>query len=266
MSQRRTSIRSRMAWSTPDRIEVQGYDLCQDLLGHVNLGDMAFLELMGRLPDNRESVVFNGILVTLVEHGLTPMAIASRLTHMGAPESLQGAVAAGLLGLGSRFAGTAEGAARLLSSSLATNPEKDIDSLAEEIVQQARKDRQHLPGLGHNLHKPVDPRAERLFEIAEEQGFSSRPVALIRALSSVASRVYGRELPVNATGAMGALCCEMGLDWRLARGIAVMGRAVGLVGHLAEEMRAPIAHEIWLRADEEAQEHYVAGGGDDANS
>ncbi len=266
MSQQRTPIRSQMAWSTPDRIEVQGYDLCKDLLGHINLGDMAFLELMGRPPDARESVVFNAILVTLVEHGLTPMAITSRLTHMGAPESLQGAVAAGLLGLGSKFAGTAEGAARLLGATLEANPEADIDTLADDVVRQARERRQHLPGLGHNLHKPVDPRAERLFDIAAEQGFSSRPVALMRSLSVVASRVYGRQLPVNATGAIGALCCELGMDWRLARGIAVMGRAVGLVGHLAEEMRTPIAAEIWLRADEEAHEHYVPQGGDDADS
>jgi citrate synthase len=108
----RKKLRSDLGWSTADRIVVRGHDLAEELIGKVSLGDVAFLELKGRLPTTPESVVFNALAVTLVEHGMTPSAIAARLTYFGAPESMQGAVAAGLLGMGDRFGGPVEGAAK----------------------------------------------------------------------------------------------------------------------------------------------------------
>ena len=111
-----------MGWSTADRIVVRGHDLVEEVIGKVSLGDFAFLELKGRLPTKQESIVFNAITVTLVEHGMTPSAIAARLTYFGAPESLQGAVAAGLLGMGDRFGGSAEDAARMLQAALEDPP------------------------------------------------------------------------------------------------------------------------------------------------
>jgi len=246
------SIRSRMARSTATHISVKGLSLTEDILGHLNLGDMAFLELMGRRPSAKESVIFNAVLVTLVEHGLTPMAIVSRLTYLGAPESLQSAVAAGLCGMGTTFAGTAEGAARMLHEGVSEAVDADLREVACRIVAAFKARKAAVPGIGHHLHKPVDPRASRLFAIAEEQGYRGRYVALMEEVSLEAERVYGKPLPVNATGAIGALCCEMRIPWQIARGISVMGRAVGLVGHLVEEQVEPIAAEIWLRAEEEA--------------
>ncbi|MEW9139953.1 citryl-CoA lyase, partial [Bacillus wiedmannii] len=207
---------------------------------------------MGRRPSAKESVIFNAVLVTLVEHGLTPMAIVSRLTYLGAPESLQGAVAAGLCGMGTTFAGTAEGAARMLHEGVSEAVDADLREVACRIVAAFKTRKAAVPGIGHHLHRPVDPRTSRLFEIAEEQGYRGRYVALMEEVSLEAERVYGKPLPVNATGAIGALCCEMSIPWQIARGISVMGRAVGLVGHLVEEQVEPIAAEIWLRAEEEA--------------
>lgn len=261
MSRNRRPIRSGMGRSTPDRIFVQGLDLTRDIIGTLNFGDMAYLEMTGRLPDARQSRIFNAILVTLVEHGMTPMAIAARLVYLGAPESLQAAVAAGLCGMGTTFAGTAEGAARLLESAWAEAPDGHPQDLARTIVADFQRRRQPIPGIGHNLHKPVDPRALRLFEIAGEEGYAGRYVDLMRAIGREAETAYGKSLPVNATGAIGALCCELGISWRAARGIAVMGRAVGLVGHLVEEQARPIASEIWLRTEEEASEQDMPPGG-----
>lgn len=248
-------LKSAMGWSTTDRITVKGLDLPGEILGKLNLGDMAFLEILGKLPTPQQSMVFNAILVTLVEHGLTPMAIASRLIYMGAPESLQAAVAAGLCGMGTTFAGTAEGAARILHESLPVDPAADLAPVAARIVADHKARGAILPGIGHNLHKPVDPRAPRLFEIAGENGLRGRYIALMEAIAAEAERVYKRPLPINATGAIGAICCELGISWKAARGIAVIGRAVGLVGHLVEEQSEPIAKEIWMRAEEEASEY-----------
>jgi citrate synthase len=235
----RKPIRSDLAWSTADRIVVRGRDLPGEILGKMNLGDMAFLELTGKAPNEKQSILFNALVVTLVEHGITPSALAARLTYLGAPEAMQAAVAAGLCGLGSVFVGSTEGVARLLYESVENG--KD----AKAIVAENRR----LPGLGHPLHKDADPRTMRLFEIGRETGFYGKYCTLMEAIGRE------RKLVVNATGAIGALACELGLDWRAVRGLGVMARAVGLVGHILEESRQPIAEEVWHRIEEEASAH-----------
>jgi len=235
----RKKLKSDLGWSTVDRIVVQGKDLPGEILGHLNLGDMAFLELTGRVPNPKESKIFNAMVVTLVEHGLTPSAIVARMTYLGAPEALQAAVAGGLLGLGSVFVGSMEGAARILSDAVANG--KDAKTVLAE--------NKRMPGLGHPIHKPIDPRTVRLFEIARETGHYGQYCKLIAEIAKA------RGITLNATGAIGALACELGLDWKIVRGLGVMARAVGLVGHILEETRDPMATEIWERVDEEASEH-----------
>ena len=261
MNRPRKPIASEMGWSTSDRIVVRGFDLPSELLGHVSFGDMAYLEVMGRLPSPEESNVFNSLLVTLVEHGMTPSAMAARLTYLGAPESIQGAVAAGILGVGSVFVGTVEGSAKLLSDAMAAGEDvEDIKALAHRIVSQARAEGRAIAGIGHPVHKPIDPRAPRLFEIADQNGLRGNYVALMEAVSAEACEQYQRVLPVNATGAIGALLCELGFDTRVARGLGAMARAVGIVGHISEEMDEPIARELWFRAEDEVVERCAPQG------
>jgi citrate synthase len=249
-------IKSDLGWSTTDRIVVRGMDLANDIIGKVSLGDLAFLELKGRLPTDKESVVFNAITVTLVEHGMTPSAIAARLTYFGAPESLQAAVAAGLLGLGDRFGGSIEGAARALQEGLeGVKPEADLRAVARDIVGGHKQRKLVIPGLGHPIHKPIDPRTPRLFAVAAENGLSGRYVKLMELVAEEAGVAYGRDLPVNATGAIAAIASELGIPWRVTRGLAVMARAIGLVAHIQEEIEDPTASEIWSRVDDEASGH-----------
>jgi citrate synthase len=230
-----SEIRSDLAWSTRERITVRGKDLPGEILGTLNLGDMAWFELTGKFPDEKQSRMFNAMAVTLVEHGVTPSALAARLTFLGAPEAMQAAVAAGLCGLGSVFVGSMEGVAKLLSEG------KD----AQTIIAENKR----IPGLGHPLHKPVDPRSVRLFEIARETGYYGKYCHTMEELARL------KKLTLNATGAIGALACELGLDWRAVRGIGVMARAVGLVGHLLEESRQPMAEAVWHKIEAEASEH-----------
>ena len=225
------AIRSDLGWSTADRITVLGKDLPGEILGKVDLGDMAFLELTRRLPNENESRLFNAMVVTLVEHGITPSALAARLTYLGAPEAMQAAVAAGLSGLGSVFVGSMEGVARMLSENA------DVDQM------------KRVPGLGHPVHKPVDPRTVRLFQIARETGFYGK---YCQRMEEIGRK---RNLVVNATGAIGALACELGLDWRAVKGLGVMARAIGLVGHLLEEARQPMAEAVWHQIEQQASKH-----------
>ena len=246
-----------IGWSSPDSITLFGRSLPDEILGHLSFGDMAFLELTRRVPTPNESRMFNAMLVTLVEHGLTPSTLVARLTYLGAPESLQGAVAAGLSGLGSVFVGSMEGSAKMLFEAMpdpAAAP--DLDAVAATIVAHFAETKAIVPGIGHPFHKPIDPRTPRLIQIAEETGFNGPYVRLIQLVAAEAGRARKRDLPCNATGILGALCCEMRLDWRIARGLGVMARAVGLVGHILEESKNPIATDLWLRTEQEATEHF----------
>lgn len=245
------SRRSAIAHSDAHRVVVRGHDLAGELIGKIDLADMAFLELKGRLPTSPESRMFNAVLVTLVEHGMTPSVIVTRLTYYGAPESLQGAVAAGLLGLGTRFVGTIEGSARILQEALVSesSTRPDIDAIAARIVRDHSDRTVPIPGLGHPLHTEGDPRTSALFALAEELGFSGKYVALEKAIAREAERVFGRRLPVNATGAIGAIASELGFEWSITRGLGVISRAIGLVAHLLEERERPLAGDVWRSAE-----------------
>jgi citrate synthase len=253
-------VKSDIAWSDRERIVIRGHDLVGDLLGKATFGNMAFLELFHRLPEPNEAVVFDSLLVSLVEHGITANALASRLTLLGAPESLQGAVAAGLLGLGSTFVGTIEGSARILQDASSDRAwqtdDAEMEKAAEEIVDSFASRKAPIPGIGHPVHRPVDPRAERLFEIARENGLDDANERLLRRIGRVAEQRLDRELPVNATGAIGAIASTLGLNWKVTRGLGVMARAVGLVGHIQEELDQPIAASVWYGAEEIASSHF----------
>lgn len=257
MSKSHSQVSSDIGWSTADQITIRGLSLPDEILGHFNLGDFAYLNLTGQRATPQQSIVFNAIVVTLVEHGLTPSALVARMTYAGAPESLQAAVAAGLCGLGTVFVGTMEGATRLLYEALPKDAPDPADpaALARDIVARFRAEKRAIPGIGHPIHKPVDPRTPRLFEIAAENGMAGRYVALMQQVQEEAQRSFGKVLPLNATGAIGAICCEFGFPAEIIRGFGVMARAIGLVAHLMEEARNPIALEIWRRAEDEASSH-----------
>ncbi|MEU9064898.1 citryl-CoA lyase [Streptomyces sp. NPDC048430] len=249
-------IRSDIAWSTTDRITIRGLDLPGEILGHLDLAEFSFLQLTGRRPTAAEGRIYTALLITLVEHGLTPSAIAARMTYAGAPEAMQAAVAAGLCGLGSVFVGTTEGSANMLAEALADDDgTADLDDVARRVVSGFKERRAIVPGVGHPLHKPIDPRTPRLFEIAEAEGVAGRYVELMKRIGVEATRTYDRELPVNATGAIGALSCEIDLPLKAVRGLGVMARAIGLVGHILEESEQPMALQLWQRIDREASAH-----------
>ncbi|HET6483863.1 MAG TPA: citryl-CoA lyase [Actinoplanes sp.] len=239
--------------STPDTISLLGHDLAADLIGQVGFGELAFWLVAGRRPTPSEVRVFEAVLVALADHGFTPTAIAARLTYLSAPESLQGALAAGLLGGGSRFLGVTEDCGRFLAETLVdAGTERDYDRIALAAVRQAKAEKRLIPGLGHPVHKEQDPRTPVLIAIAEEEGLRGPHLQLFEAIGRVHPEVLGRRLPLNGAGVCGAALADLGLPTDLLRGFALLARAAGLLGHLAEERRRPLGMEIYRTVDRNA--------------
>lgn len=242
-------------------ISLLGEDLAQDLMGKVGFGELAFWLVTQQRPTPGQVRVFEAVLVALADHGFTPTAIAARLTYLSAPDSVQGAVAAGLLGGGSRFLGVTEDCGRFLAGVLAEHSderpedpddEAGWDALALTAVKQARAARLIIPGLGHPVHKEQDPRTPRLFEIAAEEHELGPHLRLFEAIGRVHPEVLGRRLPLNGAGVCGAALADLGLPLELLRGFALLARTAGLLGQLAEENRRPVAQDIYLSVDRNA--------------
>jgi citrate synthase len=239
--------------STPTTISLLGQDLAADLMGKVGFGELAYWLVAGRRPTPGELRVFEAVLVALADHGFTPTAIAARLTYLSAPESLQGALAAGLLGGGSRFLGVTEDTGRFLAETLVeAGTEPDYDVIALAAVRRAKQERRLIPGLGHPVHKDQDPRTPVLIRIAEEEGLRGPHLLLFEAIGRVHPEVLGRTLPLNGAGVCGAALADLGLPTDLLRGFALLARAAGLLGHLAEERRHPIGMDIYRTVDRNA--------------
>lgn len=224
-------------------------DLVEDLLGKRTFTEVMFMQIMGREPRAVDMRILDAVLITLMEHGFTPSAIATRMIYMSAPENLQGAVSAGLMAVGSQFVGTMENNARILDRLIASDSPSD---LAREIVLDIKAARAHLPGFGHHLHKPDDPRTIKLLAIADaEPELPGTYLKALRLLSATVDEIYGKHITINATGATAALLGEIGVSADLMRGFAVISRAAGLVSHIAEEQRVPAGRFIWDKIDEE---------------
>ncbi|MER7694545.1 citryl-CoA lyase [Streptomyces sp. NPDC097610] len=244
--------------SDPTTIRLLGQDLSQDLLGKVGFGELAFWLATLRRPTAGESRVFESVLVALADHGFTPTAIAARLTFLSAPDAIQGALAAGLLGGGSRFLGVTEDTGRFLAEVLAAHgqtpgTDEEFDELARRAVGRYRAERQIIPGLGHPVHKEQDPRTPVIIAIAEEEQLRGPHLRLFEAVGRVHPEALGRRLPLNGAGVCGAALADLGLPVELLRGFALLARAAGLLGHLAEELRRPLANDVYTVVDRNAR-------------
>jgi len=232
-----------------DHIHVYGHDLVTEVMGQWTFAEITYAAITGGTrPNSAQARMIDVLLTTFVDHGVTPSSLATRLTLLGAPEAMQAAIAAGLCGAGSRYLGTMQLAAELLSSTLKGHGPIDAAqtaTLAQQIVQSHRQSRTPIPGLGHPEHKGGDPRTPKLMEIARDLGIAGVHCQLLMAMGEAFTRITGRVLPVNAAGLSGAIVVDMGLPPEAARGLAVVSRAAGLVGVVLSEMRDPSAQSIW---------------------
>lgn len=254
-------VTTSIATSTADDVFVRGKSLCRELIGQLSFTEMMYFQILGEMPTPAQTAVVDACLVALMEHGLTPSALAARLVYSSASEAMQGAVAAGLLGVGSRFVGTVEGCAELLARiAAAAEPAAE----ASRVVDEHRAARAPLPGFGHDQHTPDDPRTPRLFELARARGVAGRHIVAVEVLSRTLDRAVGKHITINATGAVAAALADCGVPPHIMRGFALIARCAGLVGHIREEQQKPAMRSIWAAAERAVPYDGARGDGDEA--
>jgi citrate synthase len=231
---------SRISQAYPDRVEVRGRDLTGDLMGRLSFTEYVHLLLTGREPTEEQRFFLDLVLVAIAEHGMMPTNVAARMTLAADPESLQGAVAAGILGVGPVIVGAAAECARLLEPG-----EEPIDA-ARRIQAAGEK----VPGFGHPVHRPVDPRAERILEFADKRGISGPAVARARALRDAVAEVWGKPLPMNVSMPIAAVMLDLDFPAAAVQAVPILARTAGLLAHLAEEQEQPLGFLLAGKAEE----------------
>ncbi len=238
-----SDVKTHIATADQTSITVRGKSLTAELMGKRSFTEMVYFLTCGQMPTPAQTKVLDVCLVTLMEHGWVPTSLVTRLAIDSVPDQVQVAMAAGLLTVGSVFAGTIEGCAQILAAGIASG--EDLDAYCEKVAAHHKATRTTLPGFGHRMHKPDDPRSPVILEVAREAGVAGQYVDLLQRLSAKVDAAYGKHLTVNATGAIAAVLLEIGIPVDAMRGIAVISRAGGLLGHIVEEKSNHAAREIW---------------------
>ena len=236
---------SHISQAYPDRVEVRGHDLTADLMGTLSFTEYFHLLLTGNKPTDDQRYFLDLLLVAIAEHGMMPTNVAARMTLAADPGSLQGAVAAGILGCGPVILGTAEDCARLLEEAHAAGGEA-----AKDAARAIHDSGGRLPGFGHPVHRPLDPRAERILELADQRGVSGPHVALARSFRDAAAEAWGRPLTMNVSMPIAAVMLDLGFPSSAVKAVPILARTAGLLAHLAEERDQPIGFLMAGRAEE----------------
>lgn len=233
-----------IATATRDEIIVRDRNFSEEILGEMDFGSAVYLHFTGEEPTAGEARLTNMLFTVTIEHGMTPSAIVARLTHTASPEAYQAATASGLLGVGSSILGSMEPCARALQGAV---PYEDVTDAAADVVEATDDP---IPGLGHFRHKDGDPRSAKMFAVAEEEGYYGDHCEVLAAVQRDISAEADTEVPINAAGAVAAIGSDLGIDWQVMKSFSIVGRAAGLMAHIAEENETPIARDIWGLVDD----------------
>ena len=235
----------------PDRIEVRGRDLTSELMGKLSFTEYFHLLLTGREPTDDQRYFLDLLLVAIAEHGMMPTNVAARMTLAADPGSLQGAVAAGILGAGTVILGAAEDCARMLESArLEVEAGRPPDAVARAVARRYEEEGRRLPGFGHPLHRPVDPRAERILELANARGLEGPHLALARNLRDAVAETWERPLTLNVSLPIAAVMLDLGYGSAVVKAVPILARTASLLAHLAEEGERPVGFLMAARAEE----------------
>lgn len=241
-----------IATSDATSVTVRGHDLCDDLIGRIDFTDYFWLLVLGEKPSEAQRRMMDACLVAIAEHGLVPSVQAARMTLAAGPDAWQGAMAAGLLGMGSVVAGSSEAAGRYLAEIIAKAEADgtDVETAAIASLKEHRTEKRKVAGLGHPQHSGGDPRADRLLAIADELGITGRYIETLRILGTHAPEIIGRPLPINVSGAIPACILDAGWPLEAIKAVPLLARAAGLSAHLYEESLRSIGFIMSHKADE----------------
>jgi citrate synthase len=234
----------------PDRVEVRGRDLTNELMGHTSFSEYFHLLLTGREPTDEQRFFLDLLLVSIAEHGLMPSNVAARMTLAADPGSLQGAVAAGILGAGPVVLGSSEECARLLVAGRErVEAGNEPAAAALTLVQNIHATGGKVPGFGHPLHRPVDPRAERILELADEHSVSGAHVQLARRMREAVAETFGKPLPMNVAMPIAAVWLDLGYPPASVKTLPILARTASLLAHLVEEQERPLGFQLAASAE-----------------
>jgi len=229
---------SAISTSNEDTILVRGRDLARELIGTINFTEHFWLLVTGALPTETQRRVLDATLVAIAEHGLVPSVQVSRMTLAAAPEALQGAVAAGLLGCGSVVLGSSEAAGQFYAEIAKRGG--DPRAAITAVVSEYRQAKRAIPGYGHPLHKGGDPRAARLFQVSAEVGLAGRHIEIATTVEQMLPELIGRPLSINVSGAIPSVLLDAGYPLLALKGVPLLARTAGLIAHLLEEQQRAI--------------------------
>jgi citrate synthase len=242
---------TRLSQAYPDRVEVRGRDLSGELMGRVGFTEYFHLLLTGREPTEEQRYFLDLLLVAIAEHGMMPTNVAARMTLAADPGSLQGAVAAGILGAGPVVLGTSEECAKLLERAQAeVSAGAEPEAVALELAREFHAAGGKVPGFGHPVHQPVDPRAERILALADERGAAGAHVLLARCLRDAVAEAWSKPLPLNVSMAIAAVLLDLDFPPAFAKAVPILARTAGLLAHLAEEREQPLGLLLAAAAEE----------------
>ena len=251
------SVGTSLARSTPTDIFLQDASLTKELMGNISFIELFIFQLTGKRPTQSQLNVVNAVLVSLMEHGMTPSSITARLIYNSSPEAMQGAVAAGLLGAGGVFLGSMENLGRLLQAGKQSIDEgiTTVEEFARSTIERLIDSGESIPGFGHHIHRPDDPRTPKLFSIAEENGLGGNYIDLLTEMSRQLDVIKGKHITINTTGAVAAVLLNAGFPWHVLKGFSLLARTAGLVTHINEEIHRPMARGIWNLVEQALPDH-----------
>ena len=250
MTENPSAAATSLCMATADRVEVRGRDLARDLMGNVTFTDYFYLLVTGSMPTNDQRFFLDVLLVAIAEHGLMPTVQAARMTLAADPNSLQGALAAGILGAGPVLLGTAERCGELLTSAAARIDARESDAaVVAAMTQDVRRTGGRMPGFGHPVHKPVDPRAERILELAETRGIAGRHIRLARLFHAAVANAWGKPLVMNVSMPIAATLLDLNFPPAAIKTVPLLARTASILAHLVEEKARPIGFHMAAAAE-----------------
>ena len=218
----------------PNKVQLRGYPI-DELMGKISFAQTVYLAIKGELPSENIGKMIDAILVSSVDHGVTPpSAIATRtVASTGAP--LNAALATGILSINKFHGGAIEDGMVAFKKVVAKSEEEkiSISDAAEKIMKEFNANKERIKGFGHRVHTK-DPRQVKLFSLAKELGIAGKFVEAAEAIAAHFVKA-GKKLPINVDGAIGAVLCELDFPVELANAFFIMARIPGLTAHIYEE-------------------------------